>query len=797
MFKNKLFFLLLNLFLSCSLYGQSSQTVRGTVKDKDSKAPVPAATVIISSDSSDLKAAFTDEEGEFKISGVTLGRKSIQVRLMGYNDLYLSNIVVNAGKEVVLHLEIEEKAIAINEVVVTGKARGETTNEMTTVSAHSFAIEETERYAGSRSDPARMASNFAGVQGADDSRNDIVIRGNSPMGLLYRVEDVNIENPNHFAVAGTTGGGISILNNKTFGNSDFMTGAFPAEYGNAIAGVFDIKMRSGNNERNEFTGQFGFLGTELLAEGPLSKKTGASFLATYRYSTLKLFEFANIKIGTSAVPNYQDASFKLNFPLKNNSNLSFFGIGGKSKIDIVISKYTEPQEEIYGEKDRDQYFGTGLGILGTTYTKLIGSSTFARLTLSSSITESHSDHDLVFRDSLFRLDSIIDKLNYKFLTYKNSAAFSISHKFSGRSSLKAGFFTDHLTFNFIDSNYNENNYKWQLRLNSNESAILFQPFIQWKYKFTDELILNAGLHVQHFTLSNSTSIEPRIGFKWQLSDGASLNFGYGLHSQMQPAYIYFQETQTTITDKTQLNKNLDFTKSHHFIAGYSHSISAGLRLLMETYYQYLYNIPVDVFPSSFSLLNQGSTFTRFFPGKLVNNGTGENYGVEFTLEKYFSKSYFYLLTASAYDSKYRGSDNIKRNTDFNGRFALNSLFGKEFKVGDGKIITTGTKITWAGGRRYTPADVPASRASGELIEIDSLRNIKQFRNYFRLDLKIGYKVNRRSVTHEIALDLINVLNRKNILGLTYSPDPENPSANPLREEYQLGFLPLFYYKIDF
>jgi hypothetical protein len=274
-----------------------------------------------------------------------------------------------------------------------------------------------------------------------------------------------------------------------------------------------------------------------------------------------------------------------------------------------------------------------------------------------------------------------------------------------------------------------------------------------------------------------------------------------MHSQMQPTYIYLHQVKQSNGSYVLHNKNLDLTHSQHFVMGYDNAISAGMRLKMEVYYQLLSNIPVDTFRSSFSLLNQGSTFSRFFPGALENSGTGTNYGAEITLEKFFSKSYFFMITGSFYDSKYKGKDGVERNTDFNGTFAANTLIGKEFELAKTDkrhtVLSTGAKVTWAGGKRYSPADTVASRYAGELVEVDSLRNSLQFHNYFRLDLKLGIKINTKKLTHEIAIDLVNVFGTKNVLGLSYSPNPKDPSASPIREEYQLGFLPLFYYKLDF
>ena len=350
-------------------FSQITQTIRGKIIEKETQTEIVGADVYLTTDTTKKVGTTTDVNGDFRLENVEIGRHSLKISFIGYNDVFLSNIIVDAGKEVILNIEMEEKVNVKDEIVVTANKQGESNNEMSSGSSRSFTIEETNRYSGSRGDPARMASNFAGVQGADDSRNDIVIRGNSPLGLLWRIEGIDIPNPNHFAVPGTTGGAISILNNKIFGQSDFMTGAFAAEFGNANAGVFDIRLRNGNNEKYEFTGQLGFLGTELAGEGPINKNTGSTFLFTYRYSTLKIFESFNIKLGTSAVPNYQDASFKLTFPTKKGAYFSVFGVGGMSNINIKLSDKPIDEIEIYGDSDRDQFFSTSTGIFGTTYSK--------------------------------------------------------------------------------------------------------------------------------------------------------------------------------------------------------------------------------------------------------------------------------------------------------------------------------------------------------------------------------------------------------------------------------------------
>jgi hypothetical protein len=245
------------------------------------------------------------------------------------------------------------------------------------------------------------------------------------------------------------------------------------------------------------------------------------------------------------------------------------------------------------------------------------------------------------------------------------------------------------------------------------------------------------------------------------------------------------------------NYNIGFTRSHHTVGGYEHIFGKALRLRTEAYYQYLFNVPVEIRTrSSFSGLNNGSSFGRLFPDTLQNTGTGYNYGLELTLEKPFSDGYYVMFTGSVFDSKAKGNDGIYRNTDYNTRFAVNVLGGYERRLGRNSTLLTGAKITYAGGRLYSPPNVAASNALGDLVEIDSLRNTLTFPDYFRADLKLGVRINARKLTHEIAIDFVNVFGVKNLLSLVYSPDLAAQGVYPFIKQYQLGFLPLFYYRID-
>jgi hypothetical protein len=623
---------------------------------------------------------------------------------------------------------------------------------------------------------------------------------------------VNIPNPNHFAIPGTGGGPVTILNNKYLANSDFFTGAFPAEYGNATAGVFDLRMRNGNNEKHEFSAQFGFLGTELLAEGPLSRKNGSSYLLSYRYSTLQLFNFMGIDVGTDAVPQYQDAAFRINLPGGRGGNLALWGIGGTSSIDILISDQERPDTTtlIYGDNDRDQYFRSRMATTGATWTKTLNAKTYVKVTAAAAGSRVTPHHEYIYRhveDGLYVVDSLPPMLDYDFKEEKLALYAFMNRKLARGTTLKAGINLERQRLSYLDSarailpgaGSDGTNLlaPWRVRWDTTTIATQLQPYVQFKQRLGDRLVVTAGLNSLYSSINKNSiaPVEPRFGMSYDLGKSQRLAFGYGLHSQLQSGYLYFYGPTSPGGNPREQNTGMGLTKSHHLVLGYERMLGSNIRLKSEAYYQHLYNIPVTVAPSSFSLVNTGAGFERFFPDSLQNTGLGRNYGWEITVERFFRDGYYFLVTASFFDAQYQGSDLMWRNTSFNGRYALNTLFSREFTMKSGSAFNVGGKLTFAGGRWYGPVDEAASNAAQEIVYVDATVNTQQFRAYFRADVKLAYRWNRPKVMHEFSVDLVNVTDQQNILTLTYAPDA--PDGNPIREEYQLGFLPIFYYKLDF
>jgi hypothetical protein len=779
------------LLFSAEVFSQPlTQTIRGTIIDKQSQAALPGVIVQVLG-IQPPPSAVSDDKGAFRISSVPIGRWQVKIHLIGYKEKYIT-VILNAGKESVSQIEMEESVIQGEEVtIVAEQDKTKTNNKMSTVSARVFSAEEAARYAGSRNDPARMAANYAGVSGANDSRNDIIIRGNSPNGILWRLNGLDIPNPNHFGNSGSTGGPISILNNNTLDNSDFMTGAFAADYGNAVAGVFDLRMRQGNSDKHEFLAQLGFNGFELGAEGPFTEKKNSSFLVNYRYSTLAVFKALNMDFGTGdAVPQYQDLSFKTDFNAGKAGKFAFWGIGGLSYI-ALLEKDKKPGQDLYGYSARDVYFRADVGATGVSHTILFPNNSYLKTNAGVSGSYNHVISDRI--DTAFKTpDNIKPEYRQTAENLRYSVNTTYNKKFNSRNFANGGVYADLLQTKFIDSSDSRFGERTFVTLRDyNGHAALFRIFFQWQHRFSDAFMFNLGVTEQIFMLNKSNAVEPRLGIRYSINRRQSLSLGGGLHSQLQPTYIYFA-TDSIDGQRVQTNRGLDFTRAAHAVLAYDNNFAENFRVKAEAYYQYLFNAPVKNFPDYFSALNLGADFNSPNVANLVSQGTGNNYGIEITLEKFYSKGFYFLFTSSLFDSKYRGSDKILRHTAFNGNYVLNLLAGKEIKIGESHTFSLDARATYAGGKRYTPILLNESIQYNDEVRDWSRAYELQYDPYFRLDVKPGYRYNAKRITHEFSVDVQNVTRNLNVFQQSY-----DITRRTIRTDYQLKFFIIPQYRVMF
>lgn len=765
-----------------SIYAQElTHSVRGRIIDADTKIPAFGATIVVL-ESYPFIGATTDMDGYFKLEHVTVGRVSLKVQSMGYEEQLIPNVVVNSGKETFLNIELTESITQLATVTIKGDAaKQETINEMSLISARQFSTDETSRYAGTLGDPARMAGNFAGATNSANGDNDIIVRGNSPRGILWQLEGIEIPNPNHFAVAGASGGAISVLNSNLLANSDFLTGAFAPQYGNATSGVFDIKLRQGNNDNREYTLGVGMFGTDITAEGPFKKGGNASYLANYRYSSLALLGQIGMFDMSEGVPKYQDGSFNLYLPSKKIGVFNVFGFGGLSSL-LLNQSYSEEVDSVTTIIENNNY----VGFTGVSHSYILNEHSYIKSSISVSGNGSNNTIENKDAELGFLLDS---KSSFSRVNLK--AASTWNTKLNARNKVSAGLIYTSMFYDLNSIKRNQSD-AFDQNYGVNENASYLQLHGTWKQRFNENLSMVSGLHFMHFALSNSNSIEPRVAFNYKISPNQTLSAGFGVHSKIESLLDYTSNIADENGVISRPNSDLKLPKANHYIIGYDYLISKNTHLKTEAYFQYLYHVPVEDDPTSnYSTINQQNLSAN---KSLVSKGNGRNYGLELTLERYFVKSFHYMVTASLFESQYKTLVGKWEKTRYNGNYNLNFLVGKEFNIGDlskNRTLMLSIKSGLQGANRFNPIDLPQSIASGE--ETYASDNFSERRDdIFFMNVAASLKVNRKKTTQELKIEVLNVTNNRTVVGEFY-----NDNTKSVTEAYQWPLLPNIMYTINF
>jgi hypothetical protein len=764
-----------------------SQKVKGTIIDADSKKPLAGATIkLLGGD----KMVVSDANGNFVLNNVPVGRQSLEITMMGFENKQVAEIVIGSGKEVFLTVALVEKIQVLNTVVVAArKGLTKASNEFATASARSFSMEDAKRYPAAANDPARMAQNFAGVSASDDGSNEIVVRGNSPKGVLWRLEGIEIPNPNHFSGLGGTGGAISMISANTMGSSDFYTGAFPAEFGNATSGVFDVNFRNGNRDKQEYTAVASLLGLEAATEGPFKKGGKSSYLVNARYSTLQILGKI-IDLGGSVAPDYRDVSYKLNFPYKNGNSLSIFGIAGTNS-----AKNTPPSDSTKWTGNVDN-----IGFSAPSYYNVVGVSnqfflnkrSYIKTVLAYNYTLSKSTSDTLNPAKNYAAVPIGKE-------YNKDAALRLSvlynNKFNSQHTLRMGMIASQLNFDYSNSYYDNQIKKFKDLLKAKGSSNYLQAYIQWKYRINNNITLQTGLHSSYLTLNHTKSIEPRASITYKAPKNQTITFATGLHARPEALSTYYFEFVNQNALRSTPNKNLAMQKAMHYVLSYEKAFTSGIRFKTELYYQYLFDVPVEKKNNSyFSILNTNSFYDLEETSGLVNTGTGKNYGIDINVEKSFSKRFYFITNASFYKSTFTNYDNKEYNTKFNRDYQVNLIGGKEWKYGKKGNSTFGCsiKILTSGGLKESVVDIAASRVIGKTRYVPDQYFTQKTSPYFRSDLSFSFRKNKKRSTRTFSIDLQNVTNRQNAFGSYFDTE-----EGILKKTNQLGLIPFINYRIEF
>lgn len=773
--KSHLITFLLVFCFSANTFSQITQTIRGKVTDITTGNGLSGASVQLISTSN---AVLSDNEGNYTIEKVPVGRYQISVTFLGFKKEQVAEIVVASGKETILDFQLQPTAYPLQETVV--KAASPNLSGAV-ASIENITIEQVMRFPGTFFDPARLAQSYAGVVNADDQANGMVIRGNSPNSMQWRLEGVEIVNPNHLSNAGTFGdratqnaGGVNILSAQLLGNMNFLTGAFPADYGNALSGVMDMRLRKGNNQNKEYTAQVGLIGVDLAAEGPFSKNGEASYLINYRYSFTGLLGLMGIDFGGESI-TFQDLSFNFAFPTQKAGTFTVFGMGGNSS-----NIYAAPRDAANWQNQKENFdinFYGKMGAMGITHELPINAKTSLRSALVGSALQS-------LREG-YRLSSINytptltenDSLSKQIISYNST----LKHRLNDRNGIKIGLSLSHRSDVFYSVGTGQT-------ANGSAVGLLVEPFVNWQWIPSSKFQTNIGVHYLRYTFNHTESVEPRVSVQYNATNKNTFSVAYGLHSQMQLPQTYLSYNANSEWQWLS-NQQLDVSKAHHFVLSHQFAINESSKLKTELYYQQLFSIPVSSLLPTFSALN---LIDLFIDATLQNKGRGKNYGVELSYQKFLTKGLFVLANASLYNSTYTGSNGNEYSTRFNGNHIVNLTIGKEWQRTKGRQLGINGRVVWLGGLRDTPIDLVASQTQKRTVyDMTNPFSIQQ-KDYFRPDVRVYLRKSKAKYSRMFSIDIQNAIGYQNEAYSYY-----DFFQNKIIQRYQLGMVPMMNYRVEF
>lgn len=769
-----------------TVYAQDNplkQNVHGYVTDAESKQPLEGVTIILLSDNQ--VNTFSDSDGYFVLYNVPIGRQAFRFSFTGYETRTVSEILVTSGKETELNISLSENYRQLKEVKISArKNRSQALNEFATVSARSFSVEETRRYAASISDPARMAMNFAGVANNGDLENDIVVRGNSPRGVLWRLEGIEIPNPNHFSELGNSGGAVSMINANMLGTSDFYTGAFPAEIGNALSGAFDLNMRNGNKDKYEHIFQIGLLGTEVATEGPFRKGGKASYLVDFRYSTLALVQdYLSLN---GLIPNYKDINLKINLPTNKMGTFSVFGIGGTNTVQTD----PEPDSTKWNSSNQNAKIDnrSNTGITGISNQFFVKRNAYIKTILSATYSYTTEKYD-----TLNTLKNYAPEHLGSARYHNNGMRLSVlyNEKMNDKNTLRTGVIVQQLSYDVNRDFYRFGTVSHIYKLEG--STQFYQAYAQWKSRLSQRMTLIGGAHASYFALNSKYSIEPRASLSYTMRN-SKFTLAAGLHSKPDHISTYLY-TDSAKSAAYLSNRNLDLLRAFHSVLAYDVGLPYKIHFKAELYYQYLYHIPVEQDTSTgFSVLNTQNVYALYGTKPLISTGTGQNYGIDLVLERPFADDYYVLLTGSLYRSTYTTYKGESYQGHYDRTYQLNVVGGKEFYLSRKKrsLIGVNGKIVFSGGQRESEIDLARSIREGRTVYLLDQYYSLQDPYYLRIDGGLYYKLNNKKATHVIELNVQNVTNRRN-----FSYSYFDTRSNTIQHMRETGLIPALSYRIEF
>ena len=768
-----------------SLTQAQNGVIRGRVYNGRTNEPIALATLQVVGTQN---GAIADLEGKFIIKGVQPGFVKLNVSSIGYEKVITEEFQVTNAKTFFIDIPLQETVIQLKSAVITASAFKKP--EESPVSMRSLVISEIEKTAGANRDISKVIQTLPGVASTVSYRNDIIVRGGGPSENRFYLDGVEIPNLNHFATQGASGGPVGIINVDFIKDVDFYSGAFPANRGNALSSVLEMKQVDGNKDRNIFKGSVGASDLALTMNGPLSKKT--TYFVSARRSYL---QFLFSAIGLPFLPTYNDFQFKVKTEFDKNNSLTFIGLGAldQFKLNTGIKHPTESQQFILDYLPVNEQKNYTLGAVYRHFGKNgFQNWVFSRNFLNNRLYKYQNNDE----------SSPLNKtLDYNSDEVENKFRFEES-KYMGNFKLLYGVGAELAQYK---NTTQQIIFSQGLPVNVNYSSSLnllnYNLFFQASDKILQErVILSFGLRTDASEYSANmrnplNQLSPRFSLAYNINAQTSFNFNIGRYYQ-RPAYttMGFRNNNGVLVNK---ENDLKFIRADHIIAGFEFHPSDDSKLTAEGFYKIYNNYPFSL-SDSVSLASKGGDYGTFGDEVVTSSSKGKAYGFELLARERSFKGFNIIISYTFVRSEFQDKKGKYIPSAWDNRHILNATVSRSLK----KNWDIGLKWRYVGGTPYTPYDTELSSLKdawdvrGRAYPNYNLFNSNRLKSFHQLDLRVDKAYYYKNFSLRFYLDIQNVYNYKadmqadlvRVMDSNGKPVIVNPTAPASQQQYQLKTL---------
>jgi len=734
------------------VFSQNTGTLKGKVIDIQSRDNLPFVNVIVVGTS---LGAISDEDGVFVIKNVPLGYVKVQASFLGYSTVFSEDYLVTNEKTPYIFIELIQDNEQLEEVIVQNKLFKKSIESP--LSRQSLGIAEIERNPGGNRDVLKVIQSLPGVASNPGFRNDIIIRGGSPVENKFYLDGIEVPVVNHFQTQGSTGGPVGIINADLIRNVDFYTSAFQSNKGNALSAVIEFTQKDGNPEKINTRATIGTSDAGITLDGPINDKT--TFIASVRQSYLQ-FLFKLIKL--PFLPTYNDFQLKVKHQLSANSEISLIGLGAidKFRLNESVNKNVTDEETI----KRNRYILSIVPVqeqwnytIGASYKHYSDNSTQEVVVSRNELSNNAKKY---FNNTANASDVLLDytsKETENKFRFENSSTLDNNYKLSIGFGLEQAKYLN-TTFQKIANSGGVSEIDFSSELSMFKYAVFGQ--ISKKY-FNSKLGASFGLRLDGTDYNDEMQnplnhFSPRISLAYSLSEKLTVNATAGIYAQL-PTYtiLGYRDAENNLVNK---NNGLKYIQANHWVSGLEFSPNNSSKISVEGFYKNYKNYPFSV-RNQISLANLGADFGVVGNEEVISRSEGRAYGFEFFAQKKSFSGLYGILSYTYVVSEFKDNLNSYIPSTWDNKHLLTVTGGKKLK----RNWEIGGKFRLVGGRPYTPYDMDASseienyNVSNQGILDFSQLNTERFKTFSQLDLRIDKTWFWKKMSLNFYVDVQNAL----------------------------------------